>query len=183
MKALILSTLTFTVFLAGCEDARQAEQAVRVLRDVAESATAQQGPAVAGRVSVIDGDTLDLHGQRIRLFGVDAPESAQSCQDANGRSWRCGSAAANRLDEFIGARTVSCRERDTDRYGRTIAQCDVAGTDLGQWMVRNGWALAYTHYSKLYVLDEAAAIHSRAGIHAGSFTPPWEYRNQKRNRS
>jgi endonuclease YncB( thermonuclease family) len=95
-----------------------------------------------GTASVIDGDTLEIHGQRIRLYGIDAPESDQLCKE-NGQRYRCGQKAALALSGFIGRRTVSCRQRDTDHYGRAVALCSVAGQDLGGWLVSNGHGLAY----------------------------------------
>ena len=113
--------------------------------------TAPAGAAdVAGRASVIDGDTIELHGQRIRLYGIDAPERAQKCSQY-GDSWPCGQRAASVLADRIGTRTVSCKPRDRDQYGRIVAVCLVGGDNLNAWMVRQGWALAYRHYSTYYV--------------------------------
>ena len=90
---------------------------------------------VVGRASVIDGDTIEIHGQRIRLHGIDAPEKGQPCFDASGKPYRCGQIAAMALDEFIGSSPVTCAERDTDRYGRTVATCAVRGVDIEAWLV------------------------------------------------
>ncbi len=76
---------------------------------------------VAGVASVIDGDTIEVHGQRIRLHGIDAPESRQLCR-LNGKPWQCGKDAANALAEKIGRRPIVCEERDRDRYGRIVAK-------------------------------------------------------------
>lgn len=137
-------------------------------------------PTLAGVASVIDGDTLEVHGTRIRLWGLDAPEAQQHCQRADGRAWRCGSEAANRLADLIGRRPVTCSQKGVDRYKRVIAACVVGGTDINGWLVANGWALAYTRYSKAYVRLESRARQARAGIHEGAFTPPWEYRASRR---
>lgn len=137
---------------------------------------------LAGRVSVIDGDTLDLHGQRIRLLGIDAPESSQPCTNHAGRPWRCGAEAANRVSDFIAARPVTCHVKNTDRYGRSVAVCIVAGQDIGGWAVANGWALAYRRYSKAYIGAEDQARAARRGIHAGQLLPPWDYRASKRRK-
>jgi endonuclease YncB( thermonuclease family) len=133
---------------------------------------------LVGRASVIDGDTIELHGQRIRLHGIDAPESAQKCYQY-GESWPCGRRAASALAEHIGARTVSCEARDRDQYGRIVAVCVVGGDNLNAWMVRQGWALAYRHYSTSYVTDEDAARKAHAGVWVGTFTPPWDWRPQR----
>src|SRR5436305_6538863 len=87
---------------------------------------------IAGQANVIDGDTLEIHGQRIRLWGIDAPESSQLCRGEDSLQYRCGAKAANDLDAFIDARPLNCTPITTDRYGRTVATCSVAGADLGK---------------------------------------------------
>ncbi len=96
---------------------------------------------MAGQASVIDGDTIEIHGQRIRLHGINAPESGQLCY-IDGKRWRCGQRAALALADKIGRRPVACAGRERDRYGRVVAVCRVAGEDLGAWLVGNGLALA-----------------------------------------
>ena len=98
--------------------------------------------AIAGRASIIDGDTLEIHGTRIRLHGIDAPESGQSCFEGR-KQYRCGQRAALALANKIGRGTVSCTPKDRDRYGRVVAVCYSRGEDLNAWMVSQGWALAY----------------------------------------
>ncbi len=88
---------------------------------------------VAGGASVIDGDTIEVHGQRIRLHGIDAPESGQLCR-LDGKPWQCGKDAANALADKIGRRPVACEDLGRDRYKRIIARCTVAGEDLGEWI-------------------------------------------------
>lgn len=141
-----------------------------------------RGTPIVGQASVIDGDTLEVHGQRIRLYGIDAPESRQTCSDAHGRAYRCGALAANALSDFIARRPITCLPRDTDRYGRTIAQCTVAGTDLNGWLVGRGHALAYRQYGQAYVAAESRARAARVGIHAGAFEAPWDFRRAGRGK-
>jgi endonuclease YncB( thermonuclease family) len=117
--------------------------------------------AVSGVASVIDGDTIEIHGQRIRLHGIDAPESSQPC-DLDGKPWRCGQASANALAEYIGRRTVTCEPRARDRYGRLVAACSIGRVSISAWMVREGWAVAYRRYSQDFVADEAAPRRSVA---------------------
>jgi endonuclease YncB( thermonuclease family) len=143
--------------------------------------TALTERVLRGRASVVDGDTLELHGARIRLSGIDAPEAAQTCRIA-GKPWPCGRRAAQALAERIGARTVTCRWRKLDRYRRPIAVCRIGGEDLGAWMVANGWALAFRRYGTAYVAQEDAARTAPRGVWAGSFEPPWAYRAGKRQK-
>jgi endonuclease YncB( thermonuclease family) len=89
----------------------------------------------AGIASVIDGDTIEIHGQRARLHGIDAPEGGQACLDVAGRNWRCGQRAALALQDLIGRRTVTCDERDVDRYGRVVGRCLVGDLDINEWLV------------------------------------------------
>ena len=135
---------------------------------------------IAGTASVIDGDTLEIHGQRIRLFGIDAPEGRQTC-DRQGNAWRCGQRAALALADKIGRRPIDCKERDRDRYRRIVAVCYLQGEDLNGWLVRQGWALDYRQYSKgRYAAGEAEARAGRRGVWAGEFQKPWTWRKQKR---
>ena len=132
---------------------------------------------LTGQASVIDGDTLEIHGSRIRLWGVDAPESTQLCRGADSERYRCGAQAANDLDAFIASRVVSCLPINLDRYGRTVATCSVGGTDLGEWLVQNGLALDWPQYSKgRYDAVQRTAEQTGRGIWAGSYVEPWLYR-------
>jgi endonuclease YncB( thermonuclease family) len=106
---------------------------------------------LAGTASVIDGDTIEVHGTRIRLHGIDAPESRQECRRPDGTTWRCGQQAALALSDHIGRRPVSCKPPDRDRYGRVIATCSLSSGELNRWMVANGWAVSYRRYSLDYV--------------------------------
>jgi endonuclease YncB( thermonuclease family) len=129
------------------------------------------------QVSVIDGDTLEIHGTRIRLWGIDAPESSQLCRGEDSLQYRCGAKAANDLDAFIAKRPVNCLPISLDRYGRTVATCSVGGADLGDWLVRDGLALDWPRYSKgKYNSAEREAEHAERGIWAGSYVEPWLYR-------
>lgn len=130
-----------------------------------------------GQASVIDGDTLDIHGTRIRLWGVDAPESNQLCRGADSNLYRCGTKAANELDIFIARRPVSCTSVSADQYGRTVATCLVGTADLGEWLVSNGLALDWPRYSHgRYSAAQRDADRSARGMWAGSYVEPWLYR-------
>ena len=103
---------------------------------------------VIGQASVIDGDTIEIHGTRIRIFGIDAPESDQLCRNGDSEHYRCGQKTSNALFDFIASRPVQCVEVDRDRYNRTVAVCSLGGTDIADWLVRNGLALDWPRYSK-----------------------------------
>lgn len=139
-----------------------------------------EGGALRGTASVIDGDTIDLHGTRIRLWGIDAPESGQRCTSAEGGDWRCGKEAGFALADRIGRAPVACEVKDTDRYGRKVALCrDAKGADLNGWMVREGWAVSYRAYSRAYVGAEDEARSARRGIWTGRFQMPWDWRKAR----
>lgn len=129
-----------------------------------------------GQATVIDGDTIEIHGQRIRLNGIDAPESRQFCEQADGTEYRCGQAAAFALADWIDRGVVSCEQTGTDRYKRAIATCTVRGDDMGRWLVAAGHALAFRRYSIEYVANEEQAQAAKAGLWRGRFVPPWDWR-------
>ena len=131
---------------------------------------------IVGRASVSDGDTVDIRDTRIRLNGIDAPESRQSCRDRLGAQYPCGRRAAFALSDKIADQNLHCEVLDQDRYGRLVATCTLSNIDLNGWMVASGWALAYRQYSTAYVGAEEQARAAQAGIWSGEFTPPWEWR-------
>ncbi|MEG3620184.1 thermonuclease family protein [Magnetovibrio sp. PR-2] len=131
---------------------------------------------------VIDGDTLEVNGERHRLHGIDAPERGQTCTTASASPWPCGQAAADALREHIAGRAVTCMANGRGRYGRLISVCRVGDEDLGRWLVKHGWAVAYRRYSKAYVADEDDAREAQLGLWSGKFTLPWDWRKQRRTR-
>jgi len=136
-------------------------------------------PDIVGVASVTDGDSIVIHGQRIRLHGIDAPESGQTCE-LDGTPWRCGQKASLALSDRIGRNTVRCEHLGTDRYRRIIGRCWEGATDLNAWMVEQGWAVAYLRYSREYARQEEAAKNAKRGIWAGTFDMPWEWRAARR---
>ena len=135
---------------------------------------------IEGRASVIDGDTIEIGGVRIRLWGVDAPEGKQRCY-RRGKPWRCGTSSANGLAASVGTRTVTCTEKTRDRYGRIVATCKVGGEDIGAGLVSNGWALDYKRYSKgAYSFEQRQAEAEKRGIWQGEFELPWKWRRNNR---
>jgi endonuclease YncB( thermonuclease family) len=132
---------------------------------------------ITGQASVIDGDTLEIHGQRIRLSGIDAPESDQLCRGDDSLQYRCGAKSANELDDHIASRPVSCQGVGNDQYGRVVAVCAIDGEDIGMWLVRNGFAFDWPRYSKgKYTAAQKEAERAGRGVWAGSFVVPLAYR-------
>lgn len=138
------------------------------------------GPApagdLAGRARLVDGDTIEVAGQPVRLHGIDAPETGQSCEGADGRPYACGVRAADALRALIGSAEVSCKGTRQDRYGRLIATCRAGGIDLNREMVRLGLALAYEEYSDDYLPEQVEAFKAGRGLWAGTFDRPADVR-------
>lgn len=128
-----------------------------------------------GTAVTIDGDTIEMDGERIRLHGIDAPERRQTCF-ANGLPWACGRGASQFLAGAMTGHEVRCHGSKRDRYGRLIAVCFVDGRDINAEMVRQGWAVAYRRYAKDYVGEEGEARTERRGIWQGQFIAPSDWR-------
>ena len=95
---------------------------------------------LTGVPRVVDGDTIIVGGMKVRLEGIDAPETDQLCLDAEGKKWTCGISARDRLQQHIAGQSVSCTTEGQDRYGRMLAVCRLGAEDLNAWMVREGLA-------------------------------------------
>lgn len=117
---------------------------------------------IEGLASIVDGDTITIKGYPTRLAGIDAP----------GHGARCGEVmvaqrAAQELQTLIEGRTVTCRSRALDRFDRTVASCTVNGVDLGEHMVRSGWARDWPRYSRgAYADEERDARRAQRGLWA-----------------
>ena len=141
---------------------------------------AEAGTAISGRAKIIDGDSLEVAGERIRLFGIDAPEARQQCRDPQGADYACGRDAARILTALIGGRPVSCTLVTHDRYARDVATCQAEGRDLGEAMVRAGYARDYARHSKgRYAAAERDARAARRGLWAGTFEEPAVWRKRE----
>lgn len=135
---------------------------------------------LTGRVRVIDGDTIEIRGKRIRLEGIDAPELRQECERANGRRYARGREATTKLRRHIAGRELRCVPSGRDRYGRALATCFLGKTDLNAWMVKHGQAMAHRRYSREYIGEETSAKLTRRGIWEGRFMEPWRWRRGER---
>jgi endonuclease YncB( thermonuclease family) len=142
------------------------------------SASFAYANGISGKATVVDGDTLGIQGIRVHLFGVDAPESSQLCRRPNDVQYQCGVQAARKLEAFIANRAVTCSPVDGDGGGRTVATCSVNGTDLGDWLVRNGLAFDRPEISEWRYHDaQLEAEHAARGVWNGVAVRPWRYRD------
>lgn len=131
----------------------------------------ERGETLTGSARAVDGDTLMLEGQRIRLLGIDTPELMQTCK-RDGVEWRCGVAARSRLAELLRAGALTCRMPGKDKYGRWLAHCKTPDGDIGERMVREGLAVAYGGYED----EEQFAKAERKGLWSAEFDMPQHWR-------
>lgn len=131
----------------------------------------------SGQARVVDGDSLEIGGERIRLKGIDAPELHQKCEK-DGREWGCGRAATTALKRKIGKAAVNCDGGEFDRHERLLATCRAGEVNLNQWMVSEGWAVSFGGY---YGAEERAAKAATRGIWQGRFDMPqvWRRKNPR----
>lgn len=127
---------------------------------------------------IVDGDTVTIGDVKIRLQGIDLPETEQVCLDQQATKWTCGIAARDHLAEHIASRPIDCTSSGADTYGRTLAVCRLASEDLNAWMVREGLALAFIRYSRAYVAEEEQAREAERGMWSGAFIAPWNWRHR-----
>ena len=133
---------------------------------------------LVGPARVVDGDSIEIAGARVRLEGIDAPELNQSCKDSRGQPWSCGRTAAQELRSHIGGRELRCEPSGRDRFDRMLAICVLPDhSDVNAWLVRQGWALA-SGRSADYRTEQHEAQAAKRGIWAGTFVPPWEWRQR-----
>lgn len=134
--------------------------------------------SASARFQVIDGDTLKFGPQLVRLFGIDAPERNQTCNDGQ---WPAGALAKKALEDFIAGRLVNCKQVDFDtRNNRPVAQCFAGEDDLQAMMVSAGWAWSFGRFSDRYAPEEREALARKAGVHGHRYLTPTEWRVQQR---
>lgn len=134
---------------------------------------------IYGEAKVIDGDTIHIGKNKIRLHGIDALETNQKCFLKN-ESWECGKNSTLALIEMIKNHPVKCQVNGIDRYNRFIAVCFSSGKNLNKMMVKSGWAIAYRYYSKDYIDEEFIAKKKKLGIWKGEFKEPYQFRKNNR---
>lgn len=131
---------------------------------------------LSGAAEVIDGDTLEVSGERVRLEGVDAPEMAQTCHREDRALWACGREAQEALARMTRGHVVMCDRTGTDKYRRTLAVCYADGENLNAALIKAGLARAFIKYSGAFIAEEHAAQAAKLGIWQGEHLAPWEFR-------
>lgn len=135
-----------------------------------------------GPVQVIDGDSLTVDGQEIRLLGIDAPEAQQTCTDQANKEWPCGREAARVLQRLTRGAEVTCTGDGHDKYDRLLAHCTAGQLDLNGEMVRLGFAISEDQQGYVYSDRQAEARAARRGIWRGQFQTPHEWRAAREKR-
>ena len=150
-KAIFLISVFFVVFLLTINDIKSQE------------------------LKVVDGDTINLNGEKIRFTGIDTPELKQTCTK-QGIKYYCGVTAKKILIDKIGNNIVECIVEGKDQYKRTLAECFVNNESLSSHLVRSGYAFAYRKYSKKFIDDENYAKNNQLGMWSMKFVYPWDFR-------
>ncbi len=143
---------------------------------------------ITGKPQFGDGDTFRVSGTKIRIFGIDTPETEQECRTADNACYACGAAATDYVAELVGDNDVSCEPTGATTYDRKVAVCSVGDTDLAHEMLKAGWAVAYRRYlddvpgkRALYEGAEDQAKAGQDGMWQGRFTMPWDWRRGSRS--
>jgi endonuclease YncB( thermonuclease family) len=165
----------------GRPDVKQAIAAIMIATASAAGALSANAETLNGPASIIDGDSIEIGGERIHILDIDAPERGQFCfrkgETLEQGAWPCGEQAALALSGLIGQQNVACEtlKRGTDKGW--LARCTVAGEDLARWLAANGWAVP-AQSCKCEVVRSTAnqAESARRGIWSSAFTMPWDWR-------
>tara|TARA_B100000029_G_scaffold117047_2_gene110086 strand:- start:411 stop:890 length:480 start_codon:yes stop_codon:yes gene_type:complete len=131
----------------------------------------------SNEIKIIDGDTINLNGEKIRFSGIDSPEINQKCNN-NAEVIECGIRARELLINIIGNNKIECVREGKDQYNRTLAECFVNNQSLSKYLVREGYAFAYRRYSKKFIDDENFAKNKKIGMWSMNFEYPWDYRKK-----
>ena len=143
---------------------------------------AQSKKIIQGIPKIIDGDTVHIGKYKIRLHGIDAPESKQNCHIIN-ESWDCGYQSTIALKNLVSKKEIFCEIIDIDKYKRYIGICFINNQNINKFMVLNGWAIAYRYYSKDYINEEKVAKDKKVGIWKGDFEEPYLFRKKEKNKN
>ena len=139
----------------------------------------QNQKSILGKARIIDGDTIHIGINKIRLHGIDAPEQDQNCI-LNNKKWECGKQSTIFLSKLIENKNIICNIKDIDKYKRLIAVCFLDSLNINKFIVKSGWAIAYRYYSMDYVDDEEIAKKNKLGIWSSKFDEPYIHRKKSK---
>jgi len=138
---------------------------------------------LAGPANGLDEDSIAVGAERVRLWGIDAPDLGQTCMRAN-KPWACGRDSARALDRLVGGKQVRCLVILRDKVRRlVVGDCTLGGESLSRWMIVNGHAIMNTRQTDAYAKEEAEAREAKRGIWGSTFELPWEWRARQKSRS
>ena len=139
---------------------------------------------IYGEATVVDGDTIKINDNKIRLFGIDAPEKKQMCKKiflsisffSFEKDYPCGVISTQKLKNLLNKKIIKCYVEGKDIFKRKLAICFRNKLNINSWLVRNGHAVAYKKYSKKYLMEEIEAKNDKRGLWQGKFEMPWDWR-------
>ena len=130
------------------------------------------------RPRVLSGDQLRICRETVRLYGIDAPEEQQYCENQYGSPFECGIQALDALSALIDRQSVTCVGDRRNPAGEILAVCYAGDMNLNSRMVRTGWAVARQEEQPDFASMESLARNERAGIWALKFVDPKVWREQ-----
>jgi len=136
---------------------------------------------LAGKAYVTDGDGIRIAGQDVRFAGLDAPEFDQVAKHPDGYWFGHGKRVKNALVRKIGGKRVHVKIENYDKFGRAVGIVTCQGQDIGEWLVREGHAIAA--YGDRYKHVEEGARQAKRGMwgHAVNIDPRrWRHRRSTR---
>ncbi|HEC16160.1 MAG TPA: thermonuclease family protein [Sedimenticola sp.] len=132
---------------------------------------------VEGEPKVIDARTIEINGQQIRLWGIDAPDIDQLCFTKKKHiPFRCGVVAIEKLQKLLSNQVITCKGDKKDEEGRLIAVCYSGRVEVNENVVLSGWGVADPKQTDKYNRAQGAAQNMRDGMWRSSFVMPWEWR-------
>jgi len=156
MRSAVFFTVVVLTAILGCANARETQY--------------------SGVPKVVDGDTVQFGDIKLQMEGIDAPQTDQLCFDGTGKGWKCGVSSREYLKQQAVNKSWKCDVVRKNLHGRLLARCRVGDGDIARQMVQAGWALASTTGSAAYLENEEVARASEAGLWAGAFVTPLDWR-------